>query len=75
MWLPAVRATTKALALATLGFTLGLLGISAYEGRSPTGVFLSQANSGRGTLASASCVPEEQAESDEIFFLSCGGIF
>lgn len=67
-----IKALHTALLL-ILGFISGIWGITTLTGTSPL-----EAKSSH-LLASAddvdACVPDATGEEDEIFFLSCGGIF
>jgi hypothetical protein len=53
--------------LLTVGFTLGLIGVTVYEKTAPT------AQAEKQPLANA-CTDTKTAN-DDIFFLSCGGIY
>jgi hypothetical protein len=67
-----IKALHTALLL-MLGFVSGALGIALFTGNSPVVAESSH------LLASVSgvdaCVPDTKSEEDDIFFLSCGGIF
>jgi hypothetical protein len=68
----------RVVALASLGFLLATFSISAYSGSSFSKTLFGYAgvlvpkNDGR-SLALAACVPN--TENEEIFFISCGGIY
>lgn len=65
----------KAALLAISGFVLATLGLSAYYTGTLGNVFSGGGFAqGNDTLAHA-CIPDAKEESEEIFFLSCGGIF
>jgi hypothetical protein len=55
------------LVLLFAGFTLGLIGITVYEKVAPVAEV-------KGSLAMNACVDTKTAN-DDIFFLSCGGIY
>jgi hypothetical protein len=65
----------KAAALLALGFMGGVLGISLYSNSTLAQSIPQLLADTSGPVAANACVSDVQADEDEIFFLSCGGIF
>ena len=67
-------AAAKVMFFAVLGFVVGLVGISLYDGKFFSTALSPWIGSVDGTFANA-CVANDVEQTKEIFFLSCGGIF
>ena len=64
----------RTLRLFLFGCLIGVVGMLVYGNTEAARNWFSVADvSNTGTLASAQCVP--QTEEDEVFFISCGGIY
>ena len=70
-----MAANLRTLKLFLFGCLIGAVGMLVYGNTEATKSWFTNADTSThgGTLASAQCVPE--AEEDEVFFISCGGIY
>jgi hypothetical protein len=78
MKLWSIRLGFRTIAFALVGSALLLLGLSTRGGASIRQAIMQRAsalNCAHGTFALSSCESNSKNESDEIFFLSCGGIY